>query len=120
MLRLQQVDTSLTLTQLSALGTVASRGPLSAGELAAYERVRPPSLSRVLSALEAAGYLQREVHPNDKRTAIIAITPAGVALLETERRSRTAWLAQQLAKLNAVERATLAAVAPLLEKLADS
>jgi DNA-binding MarR family transcriptional regulator len=118
-IRLQRVDTSVTLTQLSALGMIGSRGPMSAGELAAYERVQPPSMTKILAGLEDAGLIRRAPHPSDKRQAIIAITDAGSELLESERRSRDAWLSVQLAKLTGDERALLLQVAPLLGKLAE-
>jgi DNA-binding MarR family transcriptional regulator len=118
-IRLQRVDTSVTLTQLSALGMIGSRGPMSAGELASYERVQPPSMTKILAGLEDAGLIRRAPHPSDKRQAIIAITDAGSELLESERRSRDAWLSVQLAKLTGDERALLLQVAPLLGKLAE-
>src|SRR5919202_2181701 len=92
LVRNQRVDMSVTLTQLSAMGTLRKSGPMSAGELAACERVQPPSMTKVLANLEERGLVRRDVHPTDRRQAIIAITPAGEALLDEERRSRDAWL----------------------------
>jgi DNA-binding MarR family transcriptional regulator len=118
-LRLQRSSESLTLTQLSALGTVGRLGPLSAGDLAAAERVQPPSMTKVIAALEDAGLVVREPHPGDKRQAIIAITAPGLRLLDGVRRSGDVWLAGQLAKLTAAERTLLGQVAPVFDKLAD-
>ena len=120
LVRNQRVDMSVTLTQLSAMGTLYKRGSMSAGELAACERVQPPSMTKVLANLEERGLVVREVHPTDRRQAIIAITPAGVDLLDSERRSRDAWLTQQLDNLSADERALLQRVIPLLDKLAET
>lgn len=120
LVRNQRVDMSVTLTQLSAMGTLYKRGSMSAGELAACERVQPPSMTKVLANLEERGLVAREVHPTDRRQAIIAITPAGVDLLDSERRSRDAWLTQQLDNLSADERALLQRVIPLLDKLAET
>jgi DNA-binding MarR family transcriptional regulator len=119
LVRIQRVDMSVTLTQLSAMGTLRKSGPMSAGELAACERVQPPSMTKVLANLEERGLVRREVHPTDRRQAVIEITPAGEALLEEERRSRDAWLTRQLATLTAEERALLQRVIPILEKLAE-
>jgi DNA-binding MarR family transcriptional regulator len=119
LVRIQRVDMSVTLTQLSAMGTLRKSGPMSAGELAACERVQPPSMTKVLANLEERGLVRREVHPTDRRQAVIEITPAGEALLEDERRSRDAWLTKQLATLSADERALLQRVIPILEKLAE-
>lgn len=117
-IRNQRVDMSITLTQLSAMGTLHKKGPMSAGELASCERVQPPSMTKVLAMLEERGLVRRDAHPADRRQAIIAITDAGVALLDSERRSRDAWLSQRLVQLTADERALLRDVVPVLDKLA--
>jgi DNA-binding MarR family transcriptional regulator len=117
-IRNQRVDMSITLTQLSAMATLASRGPMSAGELAACERVQPPSMTKVLANLEERGLVRRDQHPTDRRQAIIAISEAGIALLASERQSRDAWLSQRLTQLTSEERALLRNVVPVLDKLA--
>jgi DNA-binding MarR family transcriptional regulator len=117
--RNQRVDMSVTLTQLSAMATLQKKGSMSAGELANCERVQPPSMTKVLANLEERGLVQRDVHPTDRRQAIIAITAAGIALLDSERRSRDAWLTRRLATLTAEERALLQRVVPILDKLAE-
>jgi DNA-binding MarR family transcriptional regulator len=119
LVRNQRVDMSVTLTQLSAMGTLRKRGPMSAGELAAYERVQPPSMTKVLANLEERGLVQRKVHPTDRRQAILEITPAGTALLVSERRSRDAWLTKQLAMLSPEDRALIQRAIPIMEKLAE-
>jgi DNA-binding MarR family transcriptional regulator len=76
-------------------------------------------MTKVLANLEEHGLVRRDVHPSDRRQAIIAITDAGRALLDSERRSRDAWLARRLADLTPEERALLQQVVPILEKLAE-
>lgn len=117
-IRNQRVDVSVTLTHLSAMATLQKKGPMSAGELAACERVQPPSMTKVLSGLEAKGLVRRDAHPTDRRQAIIMLTDDGVRLLESERRQRDAWLSQRLARLTPDERALLHDVIPVLDKLA--
>jgi DNA-binding MarR family transcriptional regulator len=117
--RNQRVDTSVTLTQLSAMGTLMKSGPMSAGELATCEKVQPPSMTKVLANLEERGLVRRDAHPGDKRQAIIAITDAGRALLDSERRSRDEWLTRQLATLTPAERALLERVVPIMDRLAQ-
>src|SRR3954451_3572646 len=117
--RNQRVDMSVTLTQLSAMGTLQKKGPMSAGELASCERVQPPSMTKVLANLEERELVRRDVHPPDRRQAIIAITPAVIELLASERRSRDAWLSKRLGTLTAEERALLQRVVPILDKLAE-
>lgn len=118
-IRNQRVDMSVTLTQISAMATLNKRGAMSAGELAACEKVQPPSMTKVLSNLEERGLVRRDAHPSDKRQAIISVTDAGRELLESERRSRDAWLSQRLAELTPDERALLRDVVPILDKLAE-
>lgn len=119
LVRNQRVDMSVTLTQLSAMNTLQKFGPMSARELAAHERVQPPSMSKVLASLEEQGFVLREVHPSDRRQAVLAITAAGEGLLDDERRSRDAWLSRRLETLTAPEIALVQRVLPILDKLAE-
>jgi DNA-binding MarR family transcriptional regulator len=119
-IRAEKSDETLTLTQLSALATIAYHGPLSPTALAVQERVQPPSMTRVIAILEERGLAIRVPHPSDGRQSVIEIAPAGLALLDEDRRRRTAWLARVLDGLDAQERAALLAAAPILERLAKS
>jgi DNA-binding MarR family transcriptional regulator len=119
LVRNQRVDMSVTLTQISAMGTLRKHGPMSAGELASCERVQPPSMTKVLASLEERGLVRRETHPSDRRQVIVAITDAGLALLDSERQSRHAWLSQRLGELTAEEREIIRKVIPVLDKLAN-
>jgi DNA-binding MarR family transcriptional regulator len=117
-LRNQRVDTSVTLTHLAALSTLKRNGPMSPGELAAQERVQPPSMTRVVVALEGMGLVTRTPHPTDGRQVIIGLTPAAEDLLSAEARAREAWLSSRLQELTAEERAVLREAAEIMEKLA--
>lgn len=117
-LRNQRVDTSVTLTHLAALSTLKRNGPMSPGELAAQERVQPPSMTRVVVALEGMGLVTRTPHPTDGRQVIIGLTPAAEELLTEEARAREAWLSGRLQELTAEERAVLREAAEIMEKLA--
>ena len=118
-LRTQRVDTSVTLTHLAALSTLKRHGPMSPGELAAHERVQPPSMTRVVVALEGMGLITRTPHPTDGRQVIIDLTPAAEALLSDEARAREAWLAGQLQQLSREEREILRDAAVIMDKLAS-
>ena len=117
-LRNQRVDTSVTLTHLAALSTLKRHGPMSPGELAAHERVQPPSMTRVVVALEGMGLVTRTPHPTDGRQVIIGLTPAAERLLAEEARPREAWLSRRLQELTAEERTTLREAADIMDKLA--
>ncbi len=119
-LRQERPSDGLTLTQLSALATVWREGPLTAGDLAIREGVKPPSITRVLIALEEEGLVVRSEHPDDARQVLVTSTDQGAAVIEADLRARDAWLAQQLAALTMRERAVLERAAALLEQLAGS
>jgi DNA-binding MarR family transcriptional regulator len=116
-LRSQRVNTSATLSQLSALATVWKSGPLSAGEIAAIEQVQPPSMTKILAALEQSGWIERSSHPDDRRQSIIAITPAGQELLAEETRARDEWLAKRLVELSTEDLRKLGAAIEVLDRL---
>jgi DNA-binding MarR family transcriptional regulator len=116
--RQQRADTSVTLGQLSAVGSLWKNGSMSAGELAATERVQPPSMTKILASLEESGFIRREAHPTDGRQSIIVLTQAGNDLVDSEQRTRDAWLCQHLAELDDAELEVLRQAAPILDKLA--
>ena len=118
-LRNQRVDQSVTLTHLAALSTLKRHGAMSPGELAGHERVQPPSMTRVVVALEGMGLVTRSPHPTDGRQVVIDLTPAAEDLLGAEARAREAWLSGMLQQLTAEERAVLREAAVIIDKLAS-
>ena len=117
-LRNQRVDTSVTLTHLAALSTLKRHGAMSPGELAAHERVQPPSMTRVVGALEAMELITRTPHPTDGRQVVIDLTPTALDLLGAEARAREAWLSGQLQALSSDKRAVLREAAAIMDELA--
>jgi DNA-binding MarR family transcriptional regulator len=118
-LRNQRVDTSVTLTHLAALSTLKRHGPMSPGELAGHERVQPPSMTRVVVALEGMGLVTRTPHPTDGRQVVIELTAAAEEMLSVEAQAREAWLAGRLQELTAEERTVLREAAEIIDKLAS-
>jgi DNA-binding MarR family transcriptional regulator len=116
-IRSQRVNTGVTLSQLSALSTVGKCGPLSAGEIAAIERVQPPSMTKILASLEAAGWVSRASHPDDRRQSIISITAGGEQLLDEETRARDEWLTERLVEFSDAERKVLVDAIEVLNRL---
>src|SRR3954469_9617846 len=116
--RLRQTgDTDATLSQLSALSSIDHRGPLTLGELAAVERVAPPSMTRIVSLLEERGLVTRVVDPADRRVARVSTTADGRPLLEGSRSKKTAYLAARIEKLSDEDRALLQRALPVIERL---
>ena len=118
-LRNQRVDTSVTLTHLAALSTLKRHGPMSPGELAGHERVQPPSMTRVVVALEGMGLVTRTPHPTDGRQVVIELTESAEGLLSAEAQAREAWLTGRLSELTPQERDVLREAAEIMDKLAS-
>ena len=119
-LRNQRTDDTLSLSQIAALGTVVRHGPLTPGELAALERVQPPSMTRLVAKLEEAGLVTRTVHPTDGRQVLVAVSETGLAMIKADRQRRDAWLAQRLRDLSPEDRDVLHRAADILGRIADS
>lgn len=117
---LRRADESTTLTHLSVLSTLSRQGSLTPGELATFEKVRPPSMTRIVAAMESSGYVTRSPHPTDGRQIIISLSPSGRALLEEEVRMREAWLATKLGELSKEERELLRRASEIMSRLVDS
>jgi DNA-binding MarR family transcriptional regulator len=93
---------------------------MTPGELADHEKVQPPSMTRVIAALEERGLVTRGPHATDRRQVELTATEPGRAVVQQSRKLREAWLAKRLRELTPQERATLRAAAPILEKLSQS
>jgi DNA-binding MarR family transcriptional regulator len=119
-LRFERPDIGLTLTQISALGTIDRHGPMTPRDVADHERVRPPSMTRVLAVLEQRGLILRIAHPSDGRQQLVSMAPAGHDLLREDRRRREAWLALRLAELTTEERAVLRAAMPIIDRITQT
>jgi DNA-binding MarR family transcriptional regulator len=119
-LRAERSDETLGLSQLSALATLERFGPLSPTALAEQERIQPPSMTRVIAALESRALIEREAHPSDRRQSVIAITPAGSEIVHEDRRRRQAWLARMMEGLEEDEREKVREALPILQRLGDN
>ena len=108
----------LTASQYSVLAALSIRGRLSMGELAAEERVRPPTVTRVVNALADRDLVRRTPAPHDGRQSLVDLTEAGRALLLANQRLRAEWLADQLAELDPAELDALRTAVPLLSRVA--
>lgn len=117
-LRFKQLS-SVSMPQVSALVGLSLHGPMTPGELASYEQVRPPSMTRVLRLLEIAGLIERTKHPTDGRQAIVAISQAGEALLAAERSNRQRWLWGRVERLSLDQQDTLRAAARIMMEIAQ-
>lgn len=117
-LRLERTDDGMSLNQIAVMGTLERHGRVSIGELAALEKVRPPSMTRTVGCLEESGLARRVRHPDDRRQVGVELTALGRERVLADRRRREAWLAQRIKELSKDERDALRAAAPILERLA--
>lgn len=117
--RLRREDEALGISaaRLSALSVVGFGGPRTLGELAAAEQVTPPTITRIVAALERDGLVTRAVDSADRRVVRIAVTAKGRRVLERGRLRRTARLAERLRTLGPNDARTLERAATLLERL---
>ncbi|HKS52609.1 MAG TPA: MarR family transcriptional regulator [Pseudonocardiaceae bacterium] len=114
----RDVEAVVTLTQLSAMASLHRHGPMTPGELAACERVQPPSMTRVIAALTDSGFVDRSPHPTDGRQTVVALTTAGRDYVDAEVSARERWLDAQLAQLTADERDVLSRAVDIIDRIA--
>jgi DNA-binding MarR family transcriptional regulator len=120
-LRTEDVDDlGVSPGQLGVLGLLLREGERSLGQLAAAERVQPPSMTRTVSCLEDQGLVERAPHPTDGRQVLVRLSDRGHQFVAAERRRRDAWLALRLRELTPDERAVLRQAAPILERLSNA
>lgn len=107
----------LTRARLSALALLVLGGPRTLGELAAAEHVRPPTMTRLIQAMEADGLVVREKNPDDGRSIVIRATTRGVQQLDQGRARQIAPLAESIAELDRGERLQLEDAADVLGRV---
>lgn len=118
-LRFRRSESAVSLSQLSALATLIKEGAMTPGALALRERVRPPSMTRVIASLAELGLVVRSPHPVDGRQVLVSVSPAGADLVQDEQRASQEWLTSRLAQFNQEERETLMAAAGLMSLIVD-
>lgn len=107
--------TGIRPARLSALATLATDGPTTLGGLAKRERVTPPSMTRLVHALEADGLVERLPSATDGRQVGVRITAAGERVLVERGRARSDAVAGWLRPLDDDELRVVDAAVGLLE-----
>jgi DNA-binding MarR family transcriptional regulator len=115
----QHAPEDITPSQLSALSVIVRDQRLTLRQLAEAERVRPPTVTRVVDILEQKGLAIRVPSEDDRRVAFVEPTAVGRTLVDTIRRRRDAYLAGRLRTFSPEERELLERAAPLLERLIE-
>jgi DNA-binding MarR family transcriptional regulator len=117
-LRRELHSLGVTGGQVSLLVKIQMEPGIGIRELARWERMSTPGMSKYVARLESAGLVRRTVL-EDRRRVGLELTPEGARVLSSVKRRRTTWLAERLrglapGELDAVD----AAVEPLLKLLA--
>lgn len=115
----RESQAGISPTLLAALSTIERHGPMRAGELAAHEQVRKPTVTRILAALVAEGLAERTPDPVDRRVSWIQLTPSGRTLMRNVRRRTDRYLAERLRRLDSGELATLQRAAEILGRVTE-
>ena len=120
--RLRREDDALGLSaaQLSTVTTLVQRGPLTPGELARSEGVRPPTMTRRIQRLEQDGYVIRKPSPHDGRVTLVRHTTEAIRLLERARAARDRAFGVELRALAPEDRRLLGQSLAILERLSDT
>lgn len=115
----RESQAGISPTLLAALSTIERHGPMRAGDLAAHEQVRKPTVTRILAALVAEGLVERTPDRVDRRVSWVQLRPAGRALMRNVRRRTDRYLEQRLKRLDPDEIATLERAAEILDRVTE-
>lgn len=115
----QQSLGGLTPSQTSVLSTLDRHGPLTMSEIASHEDIAKPSATGIVGRLVDQSLVDRTADPADGRSSIVAISPAGIRVLEERRQERTAYLTRWIDGLDEADRAVLDRAVELLEDMVD-
>jgi DNA-binding MarR family transcriptional regulator len=113
----QEAGSELPASNASALSTLELYGPVTPSELADIERIKRPTATRLLRALEEQGLVERTPDPKDGRSALISITGEGRERLRRLRRRKNAYLARRMRELEPADVKSLERAAEVLERL---
>lgn len=102
------------------LATVYRYGPVSIGQIAEREHVKPPSASKNVAALERLGLVRRSPDPNDRRSSLISMTTHGRDLVDEIRAAALRFLADRLGELEPGDLEALEGSLAALERLVGS
>lgn len=117
--RQEATTTEITQSMLSALAVVTTLGSPTLGELAAAERVTPPTITKIVARLEDAGLVVRDQDADDRRISRVRLTDEGRRFVDRTRSRASAYMARRLKTLSDQEREVLAAAVPILERLLE-
>ncbi len=113
--RLRPPAESLSHVSVSALASIARAGSVRPGDLARIEGIAAPGMTRLVAELEQRGLVERRADPEDRRSTLLTLSPAGDVALQEARRSRSAGVAELLAGFDGDDLAALERTVGALE-----
>ena len=119
LMRRLRAEHRFPIHQGAVLGRLDRQGPASVSDLAAAEKVRPQSMAQTVGELEADGLVKRRPDPDDRRRALVELTPAGRDTLEEDRSRRVGWLVSAIDELPARDQAVLTRATAVIGRLAE-
>ena len=115
----QEAGTDLSPTLTAALATIERHGPITPSELAAVERIKRPTATRIAAALEADELIVRAPDPSDGRGSLLSISPRGRDLVRRLRKRKNAYLSRRLRELSEDDVEALERAAEVLERMLE-
>ena len=112
--------TDMSAARLSILAVLTFGGSQTIGSLSRIERVKPPTMSNLINALEKGGMVVGKNAKEDARQSLVSVTKKGKGLLEKARQNRLTYLRGLLESLSKEELATLENAADILLRLSES
>jgi DNA-binding MarR family transcriptional regulator len=117
LLRLQDAASGIGPARLSALSVLVFAGPCSLKQLAAYEQVKAPTMSRIVEGLRQSGFVRIEPAPDDRRRMIIVPSEKGKKVMWAGRERRVRYLAERLTSCSADQLEQLGKAADVIFRL---
>src|SRR5256884_4625008 len=113
----EDTATGVSPARLSALSVLVFAGPKTVTELASMERVKVPTMSRLVAAMEEERLVRRERHGTDGRSVVLHPTAKGRRILDRARDLRLSLLEALLSTATPREIATVREAAEIVDRL---
>ncbi|ROZ98337.1 MarR family transcriptional regulator [Gordonia sp. OPL2] len=113
----RQIPRDISMTAVSTLAMLRSRGPQRVTTLAGAQGVAQPTMTAMISTLERAGLVVRRHDPDDRRATLVELTDAGEAYVVDRKRRNIARIADYLTGLPEEHMSALVAALPALHRL---
>jgi len=114
-IRRNSVDLPAASTRLMSL--LDELGPSTIGALAQADRCSQPTMTGIVNGLADKGWVQRDPHPDDARSALVSMTPEGLQTLTAVRRRNATLVADRIEASGRSEEELATAVAVLSDVL---